>query len=131
MNNHVSYAVLTVVLLADIPAANAQDVIVESPPGAVVTRPASTVDTVPVETVETVKTVRSVGHGVRRPISHHLARSRPETIVTTTTRRTILRERIVTAPAALARAVAEPAYTDVVEAPPAYSSPLQPYWSPL
>jgi hypothetical protein len=128
MGNHVSYAVLAVVLLAGIPAAKAQDVIVQPlPPGAVVTRPASTVETVPVETVETVRTVRSVGHSGRRALSHHVVRSRPETVVTTTTRRTILGERVVPAPAVVApapAAIAEPAYTDVVEAPPAYSPPL-------
>jgi hypothetical protein len=127
MSNHVSYAVLTVVLLGGIPAANAQDVIVQPlSPGAAVTRSSSTVETVPVETVETVQTVRSVGHGGRRAISHHLVRSRPETIVTTTTRRTILGERVIPAPTVVepappVPAVAEPAYADVVEAPPAYS----------
>jgi hypothetical protein len=128
MSRHVSYAVLAVVLLAGMPAANAQDVIVQPlPPGAVVTRPAATVETVPVETVETVRTVRSVGHSGRRAISHHVVRNRPETIVTTTTRRTILGERVVPAPAVvepLPAAVAEPGYTEMLEAPPAYSPSL-------
>jgi len=128
MSSHVSYAVLAVALLAGIPAANAQDMIVQPlPPGAVVTRPAATVETVPVETVETVRTVRSVGHSGRGAISHHVVRNRPETIVTTTTRRGILGERVVPAPAVVApapAAVGEPGYTEMVEAPPADSPPL-------
>ncbi len=130
MSNQVSYAVLAVALLAGASAANAQDVITQPlPPGAVVPRPAPALETVPVETVETVETVRSVGHAARRPITHRFVRSRPENIVTTTTRRTILGERVVPAPAVVApsppvAAIAEPAYTDVVEAPPAYPPPL-------
>ena len=128
MGNHVSYAILAVALLAGMPATSAQDVVVQPlPPGAVLTRPSSAVEAVPVETVETVRTVRSVGHSGRRAISHHLVRNRPETVVTTTTRRTILGERVVPAPAVVAPApvaITEPAYTEMVEAPPAYSPPL-------
>jgi hypothetical protein len=105
MRSQISYSVLAAALLGGTSIANAQDVVTQpSPPGAVVVRPAQTVETVPVETVETVQTVRSVGHVARRPISRHLARSRPESIVTTTTRRTILGERVVPAPAVIAPA---------------------------
>lgn len=119
MRSQISYSVLAAALLGGASIANAQDVVTQPlPPGAVVVRPAQTVETVPVETIETVQTVRSVGHAARRPISRHLARSRPESIVTTTTRRTILGERVVPAPAVIAPApplatVAEPTYAEI------------------
>jgi len=122
MQNRISYIVLA--LLAGASTAHAQDVItppptVWAPAVAVVTQPVQTVETVPVETVETVQTVRPLGHARRRSAGHRLASSRPENIVTTTTRRTILRERVVT-PAPAVAAITEP----MVEAPtvlaPAY-----------
>ena len=119
MRSQISYTVLAAALLGGASIANAQDVVTRPlPPGAVMVRPAQTVETVPVETVETVQTVRSVGHAARRSNSRHLARSRPETVVTTTTRRTILGERVVPAPAVIAPApalgtVAEPTYADM------------------
>lgn len=123
MRSQISYTVLAAVLFGGASIANAQDLVTRPlPPGAVVMRPAQTVETVPVETVETVQTVRSIGHAARRPnsrhLASHLARSRPETIVTTTTRRTILGERVVPAPAVIAPApplgaVAEPTYADM------------------
>src|SRR5579863_9163617 len=119
MRSQISYSILAAALLGGASIANAQDVVTQPlPPGAVVVRPAQTVETVPVETVETVQTVRSVGHAARRPISRHLARSRPESVVTTTTtRRTILGERVVPAPAVIAPAplntVAEPTYAEI------------------
>lgn len=128
MRSHVSYTVLAAALLGGASIANAQDLVTPPlPPGAVVVRPAQTVETVPVETVETVQTVRSVGHAARRPISRHLARSRPESIVTTTTRRTILGERVVPAPAVIAPApplatVADPTYAEIPA--PAYPPQL-------
>ncbi|MGB6542435.1 MAG: hypothetical protein WBF03_16380 [Xanthobacteraceae bacterium] len=119
MRSQISYTVLAAALFGGASIANAQDVVTRPlPPGAVM-RPAQTVETVPVETVETVQTVRSVGHAARRSngrhLASHLARSRPETIVTATTRRTILGERVVPAPAVIAPApalgtVAEPTY---------------------
>jgi hypothetical protein len=124
MRSQISYSVLAAALLGGASIANAQDVVTQPlPPGAVVMRPAQTVETVPVETVETVQTVRSVGHAARRPTSRHLARSRPESIVTTTTRRTILGERVVPAPVVIAPApplttVTEPTYAEM--AAPAY-----------
>ncbi len=121
MRSQISYTVIAAALLGGASIANAQDVVTgPSPPGAVVMRPAQTVETVPVETVETVQTVRSVGHAARRPTSRHLARSRPESIVTTTTttRRTILGERVVPAPAVIAPApplatAAESTYAEI------------------
>ena len=119
MRSQISYTVLAAALFGGASIANAQDVVTRPlPPGAVVVRPAQTVETVPVETVETVQTVRSVGHAARRSISRHLARSRPESIVTTTTRRTILGERVVPAPAVIAPApplatVADPTYAEM------------------
>lgn len=128
MRSHVWYTVLAAALLGGASIANAQDLVTPPlPPGAVVVRPAQTVETVPVETVETVQTVRSVGHAARRPISHHLARSRAESVVTTTTRRTILGERVVPAPAVIAPApplatVADPIYAEIPA--PAYPARL-------
>ena len=122
MRSQISYSVLAAALLGGASIANAQDVVTQPlPPGAVVVRPAQTVETVPVETVETVETVqtvRSAGHAARRSNSHHVARSRPESVVTTTTtRRTILGERVVPAPAVIAPApldtVAEPTYAEI------------------
>jgi hypothetical protein len=119
MSKPISYAVLAAAVLGGASVANAQDVITQPlPPGAVVTRPVQTVQTVPIETVETVQTVRSVDRAARRPIGHHSARSRPESVVTTTTRRTILGERVLYAAPPVA-AIAEPAYTDFAE--PAYT----------
>jgi hypothetical protein len=119
MRSQIPYSVLVAVLLGGPSIANAQDVVTQPlPPGAVVVRPAQTLETVPVETVETVQTVRSVGHAARRPTSRHLARSHPESIVTPTTRRTILGERRVPALAVIAPApplatVAEPTYAEI------------------
>lgn len=120
MRSQISYSILVAVLLGGASIANAQDVVTQPlPPGAVVVRPAQTLETVPVETVETVHTVRSVGHAARRPTSRHLARSHPQSIVTTTTtRRTILGERLVPALAVIAPApplatVAEPTYAEI------------------
>jgi hypothetical protein len=120
MRSQISYTVIAAALLGGASIANAQDVVTGPlPPGAVVMRPAQTVETVPVDTVETVQTVRSVGHAARRPTSRHLAGSHPESIVTTTTTwRTILGERLVPAPAVIAPApplatAAEPTYAEI------------------
>jgi hypothetical protein len=118
MRSQISYSVLAAALLGGTSIANGQDVVTQPlPPGAVVVRPAQTVETVPVETVETVETVRSAGHAARRSNGHHVARSRPESVVTTTTRRTILSERVAPAPAVIAPApldtVAEPTYAEI------------------
>jgi hypothetical protein len=76
-----------------------------------VTEPAPVIETVPVQTTETVRTERSTSHPVRR-----------------TARGTAPRENIAPAPMApaAAAAIAQPGYTEVVEAPPpgAYPPPL-------
>jgi hypothetical protein len=126
MRNHISYTVLGVALLAGASAANAQTVIMQPtvavPPRAVVAQSAATVETVPVETVETVQTVRSAVPAHRT--SHRIVRSRPASVVTTTTR-TITRERVIPtqtvfAPVPAVTPLARPTYNDVVEAPAAY-----------
>ncbi len=127
MRNHISYTVLGVALLAGASAANAQTVIMQPavavPPRAVVAQSAATVETVPVETVETVQTVRSAVPAHRT--SHRIMRNRPANVVTTTTTRTITRERVIPtqtvfAPVPAVTPLARPTYNDVVEGPAAY-----------
>jgi hypothetical protein len=91
-----------------------------------VTQPAPAIETVPVQTTETVRTERSTSHPARR-----MARGtqpRPVGIVTAT--RTTIRENIAPARIApAAAAIAQPGYTEVVEAPPpgTYPPPLYDY----
>ncbi len=118
MRSQISYSVLAAALLGGASIANAQDVVTQPlPPGAVVVRPAQTVETVPVETVETVQTVRSVGHAARRSNSHHWQGAARRASSPPHTRRTILGERVVPAPAVIAPApldtVAEPTYAEI------------------
>jgi hypothetical protein len=91
-----------------------------------VTEPAPIIETVPVRTTETVRTERSTTHPARR-----MARgTAPRSVDTVTTTRTTIRENIAPAPMAPAAApIAEPGYTEVVEAPPpgAYAPPLYDY----
>jgi hypothetical protein len=111
MINRISYAALGVALLAGASAANAQTVIE------------------PARTVETVRTVRTVERD--GPVIHrHVARRAPARVVTTTTTRTIVRDRVVPAPTVIAPApVATEAYGDVV--PPAPVVSEVPYSRPL
>ena len=111
MINRISYTALGVALLAGASAANAQTVIEPAP------------------TVETVRTVRTVERD--RPVIHrHVARRAPARVVTTTTTRTIVRDRVVPAPAVIAPApVATETYGDVV--PPAPVVSEVPYSRPL
>ena len=110
MINRISYTALGVALLAGASAANAQTVIEPAP------------------TVETVRTVRTVERD--RPVIHRYARRKPARVVTTTTTRTIVRDRAVPAPAVIAPApVATETYGDV--APPAPVVSEVPYSRPL
>ena len=106
MINRISYTALGVALLAGASAANAQTVIEPAP------------------TVETVRTVRTVERD--RPVIHwHVARRAPARVVTTTTTRTIVRDRVVPAPAVIAPApVATETYGDVVPPAPVAAAPF-------
>jgi hypothetical protein len=90
------------------------------------TEPAPVIETVPVRTTETVRTERSTTHPARK-----MARgTAPRPVDTVTTTRTTIRENIAPAPMApAAAAIAQPGYTEVVEAPPpgAYPAPLYDY----
>jgi hypothetical protein len=87
------------------------------PPPAVHVEATAPAGTVPVETVETVRTVRrdrapihqvTVSAPVHHPVAHVL-RKRPADVVTTTTRRTVVREGVVPAPTVVA---AGPTYAE-------------------
>jgi hypothetical protein len=113
MVNRISYTALGVALLAGASAANAQTVIGEEPRTVIVREQ-------PARTVETVRTVRTVERA--RPMkSRHVARKTQARVVTTTTTRTIVRDRVVPGPSVIAPAldttIAQPTYGDVV--PPA------------
>ena len=87
MVNHISYTALGVALLAGASATNAQTVIAETPRTVIVREQ-------PARTVETVRTVRTVEPA--RPMkSRHVPRTARAKVVTTTTTRTIVRDRIV------------------------------------
>jgi hypothetical protein len=130
MRNQISYAVLGLALVAGASAAsaqtlNTQEPLVVMPPPAVGV--AQTVETVPVETVETVRTVRPAGE--RRTVSRRVARSRTGNVVTTTTRRTFVRERVIPAEAALAPSYPQPLYdvampTPAINPPPMFAQPV-------
>lgn len=123
MVNHISYTALGIALLAGASAANAQTVIAETPRSVIINER-------PARTVETVRTVRTVEPA--RPMrSRHVARTAPTKVVTTTTTRTIVRDRIVPGPAIVAPAttVVQPAYGDVVEPAPVVAD--VPYARPL
>jgi len=134
MRHTVLLPALGVALLAGTSLARAQtvDTVVTPAPMVIaqdqvlVTGPAPVIETVPVQTTETVRTERSTSHPLRR-----MARGtalRPVETVTTT--RTTIRESIAPAPMApAAAAIAQPGYTQVVEAPPpgAYAPPLYNY----
>jgi hypothetical protein len=125
MINHISYTALGVALLAGASAASAQTLIAEQPGGAVIVREQ------PVQTVETVRMVRTV-EPARTMKSHHVARRAPAKVVTTTTTRTIVRDRVVRGPTMIApepgTPIAQPTYSDVAPAPVVadmpYSRPL-------
>src|SRR5262245_28466398 len=123
MINYISYTALGVALLAGASAANAQTQITEEP-GSVIVRER------PARTVETVRTVRTVDPA-RKVTTRHAARRTPARVVTTTTTRTIVRDRLVPGPTVIAPAsvIAEPTYGDVV--PPAPIVAEVPYSRPL
>jgi hypothetical protein len=118
MINHISYTALGIALLAGGAAANAQTLIADQP-GAVIVREQ------PARTVETVRTVRTV-EPARSMKSHHVARRASAKVVTTTTTRTIVRDRVVRGPTVIAPAPAT--YSDMAPAPVVadmpYSRPL-------
>jgi hypothetical protein len=118
MINHISYTALGIALLAGASAANAQTLIADQP-GAVIVREQ------PARTVETVRTVRTV-EPARSMKSHHVARRASAKVVTTTTTRTIVRDRVVRGPTVIAPAPAT--YNDMAPAPVVadmpYSRPL-------
>lgn len=118
MINHISYTALGIALLAGASAANAQTLIADQP-GAVIVREQ------PARTVETVRTVRTV-EPARTMKSHHVARRASAKVVTTTTTRTIVRDRVVRGPTVIAPAPAT--YSDMAPAPVVadmpYSRPL-------
>ena len=124
MINHISYTALGIALLAGASAANAQTLIADQP-GAVIVREQ------PARTVETVRTVRTV-EPARTMKSHHVARRASAKVVTTTTTRTIVRDRVVRGPTVIApepgTTIAQPTYSDVAPAPVVagmpYSRPL-------
>jgi hypothetical protein len=119
MVNHISYTALGVALLAGASAASAQTVIAETPRNVIINER-------PARTVETVRTVRTV-----EPARRHIARTTPTKVVTTTTTRTVVRDRIVPRPAIVAPAatVVQPAYGDVVQPAPLVAD--VPYARPL
>jgi hypothetical protein len=119
MVNHISYTALGVALLAGASAANAQTVIAETPRTVIINER-------PARTVETVRTVRTV-----EPARRHVARTTRTKVVTTTTTRTIVRDRIVPGPAIVAPAttIVQPAYGDVVQPAPVVAD--VPYTRPL
>ena len=118
MINHISYTALGIALLAGASAANAQTLIADQP-GAVIVREQ------PARTVETVRTVRTV-EPARTMKSGHVARRAPAKVVTTTTTRTIVRDRVVRGPTVVAPTPAT--YSDMAPAPVVadmpYSRPL-------
>ena len=118
MINHISYTALGIALLAGASAANAQTLIADQP-GAVIVREQ------PARTVETVRTVRTV-EPARTMKSHYVTRRAPAKVVTTTTTRTIVRDRVVRGPTVIAPAPAT--YSDMAPAPVVadmpYSRPL-------
>jgi len=118
MINHISYTALGIALLAGASAANAQTLIADQP-GAVIVREQ------PARTVETVRTARTV-EPARSMKSHHVARRASAKVVTTTTTRTIVRDRVVRGPTVIAPAPAT--YSDMAPAPVVadmpYSRPL-------
>lgn len=118
MINHISYTALGIALLAGASAANAQTLIADQP-GAVIVREQ------PARTVETVRTVRTV-EPARTMKSHHVARRASAKVETTTTTRTIVRDRVVRGPTVIAPAPAT--YSDMAPAPVVadmpYSRPL-------
>lgn len=118
MINHISYTALGIALLAGASAANAQTLIADQP-GAVIVREQ------PARTVETVRTVRTV-EPARTMKSHHAARRASAKVVTTTTTRTVVRDRVVRGPTVIAPAPAT--YNDMAPAPVVadmpYSRPL-------
>jgi hypothetical protein len=118
MINHISYTALGIALLAGASAANAQTLIADQP-GAVIVREQ------PARTVETVRTVRTV-EPARTIKSRHVARRASAKVVTTTTTRTIVRDRVVRGPTVIAPAPAT--YSDMAPAPVVddmpYSRPL-------
>jgi len=121
MRNTILFPALGVALLAGTSLAQAQTVETVITPA-----PAPVVESVPVQTTtETVRTLRSTTGPVRR-IARAPVRER-ERAATETTTQTTIRENIVSAPAAPAvAAIAQPTYTEVVQAPPAvtYPAPL-------
>jgi hypothetical protein len=129
MTNHIRYSALGAALLASTSLAHAQavetviapqpapiviaqDPLVTPPAGVVVTQPAAAF---PVETVETIRTVQSTAAPKPRIVSRKVVRTRTGNRVTTT--QTIVREGVVPAPAPAFRAVTEPTYNEVVQAP--------------
>jgi hypothetical protein len=118
MINHISYTALGIALLAGASAANAQTLIADQP-GAVIVREQ------PARTVETVRTVRTV-EPARTMKSLHVARRASAKVVTPTTTRTIVRDRVVRGPTVIAPAPAT--YSDMAPAPVVadmpYSRPL-------
>jgi hypothetical protein len=118
MINHISYTALGIALLAGASAANAQTLIADQP-GAVIVREQ------PARTVETVRTARTV-EPARTMKSLHVARRASAKVVTTTTTRTIVRDRVVRGPTVIAPAPAT--YSDMAPAPVVadmpYSRPL-------
>ena len=114
MINRISYTALGVALLAGASAANAQTVI-EQPRA---------------RTVETVRTVRTV-EPARAMTRRHIARRAPAGVITTTTTRTIVRDRVIPEPTVIGPAPVAPAVADTYGdmAPPLvadvpYSRPL-------
>jgi hypothetical protein len=124
MRHHLFVPAFAVTVVAGACSANAQTVIAQEgvvtvPTTAVVTQP---VAAAPVETIETVRTVQSITSPRHRHVSRH---SRDRTVRRVTTTRTIVRERVAPAVAAVPRPVA----TAVVAAP-APAAPLA-YPAPL
>jgi hypothetical protein len=114
MINRISYAALGVALLAGASAANAQtDTVFAEQPRA--------------RTVETIRTVRTVEPA--RVTHRHVARRAPARVITTTTTRTIVRDRFVPVPEVISSAPAVTTYGDVV--PPAPVVADVPYSRPL
>ena len=114
MKHHLFAPAFAATLLAGACGANAQTVIAQE---GVVTGQTTTVVTqpvaaAPVETIETVRTVQSVTAPRHRYVSR---RSRDRTVRCVTTTRTVVRERVAPAVAA----VPPPAATEVVTAPAA------------
>ncbi len=133
MRNSIRLTAFGAAFIAGPSLAHAQTVVTDQPGDTVIAQQPAVVATQPVQTVETVRTVRST------TTPRHRVAGRPVRSVTTT--RTTVRERVIPAPLAATapvapalQAIAQPGYTEVVQAPRGeltYPAPLYDVVGPL